>query len=153
MKNQFSLGVAGAVVRQDKLLLVHHNYGDYKWVLPGGHVQLEELPVEAAIREIYEETKIEVEVHGLVSCRSRVDYRGNDTCFIFYMTPLSNQNPQPDGHEIDRAGYFTLEEIEVMEDLWEWPRWLARRILKNKHVLFLNQGDPEGQERKYQAFF
>lgn len=152
MKNVFTLGAAGAVVRGDRLLLVHHNYGDYKWVLPGGHVRFDELPIETAVREVHEETSIEVTVQGLISVRNRVDYRGNDTCFIFAMTPLDDRDPIPDGKEIDLAGYFTLQEMETMENLWRWPIWIARKIFQEERTLFLNRGDPQEMQRKYQAF-
>ena len=42
-----------------KFLLVHHKKLGV-WVQPGGHVELNESPEEAAIREVYEETGINV---------------------------------------------------------------------------------------------
>ena len=39
------------------MLLIHHK-GLGKWLPPGGHIEENEVPHEAAIREVYEETGI-----------------------------------------------------------------------------------------------
>lgn len=44
-----------------KLLMVHHRKLD-KWAAPGGHVEPDETPAEAALREVYEETGIDAEI-------------------------------------------------------------------------------------------
>lgn len=40
-----------------KMLLIHHK-GLNKWLPPGGHIEDDEVPHEAAIREVYEETGV-----------------------------------------------------------------------------------------------
>ena len=49
----------GYTVNKDrtKMLLIHHKGLD-KWLPPGGHIEENEVPHEAAIREVYEETGI-----------------------------------------------------------------------------------------------
>jgi 8-oxo-dGTP pyrophosphatase MutT (NUDIX family) len=44
----------------DEVLLVRSWFGHQKWSLPGGGIQRVEKPVEAAVRETYEETGIRV---------------------------------------------------------------------------------------------
>lgn len=47
------------IVQDDcTLLLLHRKLG--KWFPPGGHIDAHELPHEAAVREVYEETGFEV---------------------------------------------------------------------------------------------
>lgn len=46
-----------------KILLVKHKKFK-KWVQPGGHIEHGEVPEEAAIREVYEETGIKVKLLG-----------------------------------------------------------------------------------------
>lgn len=43
------------IVRRDKVLLLHHKKIG-KWLQPGGHIELDEDPLEALLREILEET-------------------------------------------------------------------------------------------------
>ncbi len=42
-----------------KILLVHHKKYN-KWIQPGGHVEKHENPMEAAVREVEEETGIDI---------------------------------------------------------------------------------------------
>ncbi|QWE21105.1 NUDIX hydrolase [Polynucleobacter sp. AP-Kolm-20A-A1] len=46
---------SGLAIQDDKVLLIFHPYIK-RWLQPGGHVDDGESPVEAAIREVYEET-------------------------------------------------------------------------------------------------
>jgi 8-oxo-dGTP pyrophosphatase MutT (NUDIX family) len=52
---------SGLVLHQEHVLLVHHKRIG-AWLPPGGHIEDRELPHEAAVREIYEETGVQVEV-------------------------------------------------------------------------------------------
>jgi 8-oxo-dGTP pyrophosphatase MutT (NUDIX family) len=55
--------VAVFVVQDGKVLLVHHRELD-QWLPAGGHVELEEDPETAALREVKEETGLAVELAG-----------------------------------------------------------------------------------------
>jgi 8-oxo-dGTP pyrophosphatase MutT (NUDIX family) len=55
--------VAIFVVHQDKVLLIHHRNLD-KWLPLGGHIELDEDPETAALREAKEESGLEVELLG-----------------------------------------------------------------------------------------
>jgi 8-oxo-dGTP pyrophosphatase MutT (NUDIX family) len=55
--------VAIFVVRDDKVLLIHHRQLD-KWLPLGGHIELDEDPEQAALREAREESGFEVELIG-----------------------------------------------------------------------------------------
>jgi 8-oxo-dGTP pyrophosphatase MutT (NUDIX family) len=48
---------SGLVIKDAKALLIFHPYIT-QWFQPGGHIDDCELPIEAAIREVYEETGI-----------------------------------------------------------------------------------------------
>jgi 8-oxo-dGTP pyrophosphatase MutT (NUDIX family) len=55
--------VAIFVVHDQKILLIHHRKLD-KWLPLGGHVELDEDPEQAALREAKEESGFEVELIG-----------------------------------------------------------------------------------------
>lgn len=55
--------VATFVVADAKVLLLHHKKLQ-RWLPPGGHIEPNELPDEAAVREVYEEAGIRVELVG-----------------------------------------------------------------------------------------
>ena len=49
---------------------MHHKKLDV-WLYPGGHVEDTETPDEALVREVKEETGLDIEI-GRASCRERV---------------------------------------------------------------------------------
>lgn len=55
--------VAIFVVYDEKVLLVHHRKLD-KWLPLGGHIELDEDPEQAALREAKEESGLEIELLG-----------------------------------------------------------------------------------------
>ena len=55
--------VAIFVVQDSRVLLIHHRKLD-KWLPLGGHIELEEDPEQAALRETREESGLEVELIG-----------------------------------------------------------------------------------------
>lgn len=55
--------VAIFVVRDAKILLIHHRKLD-KWLPLGGHIELDEDPEQAALREAKEESGLDVELLG-----------------------------------------------------------------------------------------
>jgi 8-oxo-dGTP pyrophosphatase MutT (NUDIX family) len=55
--------VAVFVVHDGKILLIHHRQLD-KWLPLGGHIELDEDPEQAALREAKEESGLDVELLG-----------------------------------------------------------------------------------------
>lgn len=53
--------VTGYVVRDGKTLLIRHKKLQM-WLAPGGHIDANELPDDAALREIFEETGLRAEI-------------------------------------------------------------------------------------------
>ena len=51
------------VVYRDKVLLRLHDKRNI-WLMPGGHVELNEVPEQAAVREVYEEVGLEVKLYN-----------------------------------------------------------------------------------------
>jgi 8-oxo-dGTP pyrophosphatase MutT (NUDIX family) len=60
---QIDFTVAIFVVHQGKVLLIHHRNLN-KWLPLGGHIELDEDPETAALREAKEESGLEVELLG-----------------------------------------------------------------------------------------
>jgi 8-oxo-dGTP pyrophosphatase MutT (NUDIX family) len=53
---------SGIVVKDNKILMIYHPFLK-KWLQPGGHVEAGETPIEAAIREVLEETGLQTKLH------------------------------------------------------------------------------------------
>lgn len=68
------IGVGGIIFQKDKVLLVKRGKEPAlgKWSIPGGVVRVGETLKEAVIREVYEETHLEVEVLALAKVIERI---------------------------------------------------------------------------------
>ncbi|MDD2435497.1 MAG: NUDIX hydrolase [Bacilli bacterium] len=110
-----------------KILLVKHPKFN-KWVQPGGHIEDDETPEEAALRETYEETGVRVKLLG-----ERFP-REND--FIKPLGIQKNRNKLGDIHiDIIYAGLpLTKDEIEFDPGESKEIGWFSRNELENINV-------------------
>jgi hypothetical protein len=74
-------------------------------------------------------------VVGVLGIRSRYNPdTGNSIYIVLLMRPIAGE-PTPDMVEVDRAGYFSLEEIEALEQVPPINLEVARRALAADHRL------------------
>ena len=116
-KKSWQVAAAAAIVYGGRVLMVRQAYGDGlgRWTLPGGMARHDERLDETAIREVCEETGIVAQVTDLIALRTRYTSRGSAVHAVFRMQLVSGQ-PVPDGTEVDRAGFFTAQEVSDMGD-------------------------------------
>ena len=108
-------------------------------------IEPDETIEQAVVREVQEEAGVKAEVEAVLGLRSRYDPdSGNGVYIILLLRPVSGE-PTADNHEVDHAGYFTLEQIRGLNPLppvnWEIAqRVLApdRRLLYPKPLANLN---------------
>src|SRR5919109_4040139 len=127
----YNVGVGGAVVRDGRLLLVRRasRRGRGNWQVPGGFIEPDETIEQAVIREVAEEAGVTAEVEGILGLRNRWHPDvGNSLYIVLLLRPLSGE-PKPDGKEVDRAGYFTLEEIRALNQVPAVNLEIAHRAL------------------------
>lgn len=127
----YNIGVGGAVVRDGRLLLVRRasRRGRGNWQLPGGFIEPDETIEQGVVREVLEESSVTAAVEGVLGLRNRYDPElGNGIYVVLLLRPVSGE-PQADGHEVDRAEFFTLDQIRELKPLppvnWE----IAQRVL------------------------
>lgn len=127
----YNVGVGGAVVQDGRLLLVRRasRRGRGNWQVPGGFIEPDETIEQAVVREVAEEAGITAEVEGILGVRNRCDPDvGNSLYIVLLLRPLSGE-PTPDGKEVDQAGYFTLDEIRVLDQVPPINLEIAQRAL------------------------
>lgn len=160
MEKHFTSSV---IVMQDErfLLLWHRKLNT--WLYPGGHIEVNETPDEAALREVKEETGLTVsfidcgdffynseEVHSLVhpyTILEEIVKDKNGTHIhidIVYLAKVScNNNIVLNKQESQRYGWFSLSDIETMSLLPNLKALLKKVgfafFKKNTYKLFNNE--------------
>jgi len=114
------------VVNNDAVLLrMHEKYN--MWLAPGGHVELDEDFVEAALREAKEETGLEVKLIGQITDtedelgrelliprfinRHRVSPTHEHISFIYFGTSDTRELNPAEGESTEGMKWFTREEL------------------------------------------
>lgn len=106
-----------------KILLVKHHLWD-KWVQPGGHIEDDETPEEAAVREVFEETGVKVSLIGErfpreddmirplgIQC-NRKDNGDKHIDIIYAATPNNTEVELVISNESYDIGWFSRRELE-----------------------------------------
>ena len=131
----YNVGVGGAVVSDGRLLLVRRagRRGHGNWQIPGGFVEQNETMELAVVREVEEEAGVTAAVQGVLGIRNRYDEDGGNSLYIVMLLNPQSGEPNPDMKEVDRAEYFSLDEIQVLEQISPVNIEVAKRALVQDH--------------------
>ncbi len=145
LNNNWNCSVGGVVLNEDKILLVRHTYGaaKNKFLIPGGYIQNNEMPEQAVIREVLEETGIITKVNSLLGVR----FTQKDWYAIFKLDYISGE-PTSDNNENDFAVFIDLKEALIRDDVTELTKLIIDSILNNTNSILLNDYFPTSKTRK-----
>ncbi|MBI3964273.1 MAG: NUDIX hydrolase [Chloroflexi bacterium] len=135
-----NIGIGGVVKRRGKILLIRraHDPGKGRWTIPGGYVEADEVFTTTIAREVKEEAGIDTVPDGVVGLRHRVDGGGSDLYLVCLLRPVDpNQQPEPDGVEVDRAGFYSLSEMVDLPNLAQFTHAIARVALGRRRAFGL----------------
>lgn len=128
---------AFVINKDNKILLIWHKKFN-KYIQPGGHINEGESPIDAAIREVLEETHINIKiVDDKPFCIG--DYYNNVGHQIDYQFIAFAENEKiRKNDESFKAGWFSLDEldtIDVVDDLKEKVKCVLESV-KYREVLW-----------------
>lgn len=117
---------AGALVTNvaGRLLLVQRDHDPWhgRWDIPGGFCEVDELPAATAVREVQEETGLDVEITGLLGMwldgyPDPADERGQVTlnCYFDAVVVGGEERPQPG--EVARLGWFERDALPADDEI------------------------------------
>ena len=117
------------IINENKVLLVRQNKGH--WEFPKGHVEGNETEKETAIREVKEETNLDV---GIVSDeRYIIEYvtdKGRDKQVVYFIAKCISGELMRQECEIQTLGWFDFD--EALETLtYENTKKLFEKVLRD----------------------
>ncbi|KGP73419.1 NUDIX hydrolase [Pontibacillus yanchengensis] len=113
------LGAAGVMVLNEKKeILLMKRKEDKHWCIPGGIVEMGKRVEEAAIREVYEETKLHIHNMELFNVYSgeqqhHIYPNGDEVYFVNVVFTSSSYTgvPLADDVESEQVGFFNINEL------------------------------------------
>lgn len=125
-------GVGGVLLNESGEVLLMRRADTEQWALPTGSVERCESVEEAVIREIFEETGLEVVISSMTGVYSHPDQqvfsypRGNSVHYvtICFRCSIEQGEPDADNDEALDVGFFSLGELPS-DILTMHPQWMA----------------------------
>jgi ADP-ribose pyrophosphatase YjhB (NUDIX family) len=104
-----------AVVLADddgRVLLLRRAYTPYDWVLPGGGAEADESPTATALREVREETGLEVELERLTGVYYHADHAAGEFIhFVFRGRLPDGADIRPQATEVAEWAFFAPDSL------------------------------------------
>jgi ADP-ribose pyrophosphatase YjhB (NUDIX family) len=111
------LCVGAVVLRGQELLLVRRARGPGfgRWSLPGGRVEVGETLAEAVVREVAEETGLEVVCGEALGWVERISDRDHFVIIDFRAVPTAPGAPLTAGDDAAEVAWVPLDEVTGMD--------------------------------------
>ncbi|NQU99054.1 NUDIX hydrolase [Candidatus Woesearchaeota archaeon] len=111
------VGAAVLVEHEGKLLLGERNKVNANglWIIPGGGVDFGETLEEAAIREIKEETNLDVDIVKFLCWKEIINVPGNYHGMVFFfLAKAKNLNELEAKEDLSEVKFFSVDEIKEL---------------------------------------
>ncbi len=107
MQARFSIGVFGIIFDAEGRVLLCHRTDKDLWNLPGGQLETGEVPWAGVVREVREETGLEVRVTKLLGVYSKANK--DEIVFSFLCEVVGGETELND--EADKIEYFAVDSL------------------------------------------
>ena len=119
------------MIENGKALLIQRGINPNRgaWQIPGGDVEADEEIIDAMEREVLEEAGIVAKVSDVIGVRHAL---GTPTAniYVVFRLDLVSGEPRHDGDETLDAGFFSMDEIDGIEQVQGFSLWSIRRALE-----------------------
>ena len=121
------VAVGAVAVWDDALLLVRRGRGPAQgeWSVPGGHVERGEPVAVAVVREVHEETGLDVVVDEFLGWVERIDTDHHFVILDFAVSPLDPAQPVVTGDDAAEARWVPLADVadlRLVDGLYDFLR-------------------------------
>jgi len=100
------------IVTNEYLLVKGKQSGKYSF--PKGHIEANETPIECILRELYEETGINITSVSSSHLVAKEIVRSRIGTYIYFETSENQEISTNDKNEIEEAGWYPLSKIRSM---------------------------------------
>jgi ADP-ribose pyrophosphatase YjhB (NUDIX family) len=127
-----AIGVGALVLRDDCVLLVERGIPPVgRWTLPSGWIEQDDTLASAVVRELKEETGLDVTPVGLICVRNIPSPARNDLYVCFLCEADPDVEPVPDGEETTQARFVHPREFDSL-DLSPFTRYVIEQYKRQK---------------------
>ncbi len=116
--------VGAVVVDEDRLLMIRRGHGPAagEWSVPGGRVERGELMVEALVREVLEETGLEIVVDDYIGYVERISDDAHFVIHDFHATAFDTEplRAGDDAEEVMWVDLPAVADLNLVEGLAEF---------------------------------
>ncbi|EEK72267.1 MutT/NUDIX [Bacillus mycoides] len=140
MENVMQVRVTGILIEDEKVLLVKQRVANRNWSLPGGRVENGETLEEAMIREMREETGLEVKIKRLLYVCDKPDAIPSLLHITFLLERIAGEIKLP-SNEFDLNPIHDVQMVAI-EELSRYG--FSEKFIKLASEKFLNAGSYQG---------
>lgn len=140
MENVMQVRVTGILIEDEKVLLVKQKVANRDWSLPGGRVENGETLEEAMIREMKEETGLDVKVKNLLYVCDKPDALPSLLHITFLLERIEGEITLP-SNEFDHNPIQDVQMVRI-EELSSYG--FSEKFTKLASEKFLNAGSYQG---------
>ncbi|HDR7323123.1 MULTISPECIES: NUDIX hydrolase [Bacillus cereus group] len=140
MENVMQVRVTGILIESEKVLLVKQKVANRDWSLPGGRVENGETLEEAMIREMKEETGLDVKVKNLLYVCDKPDALPFLLHITFLLERMEGEITLP-SNEFDHNPIQDVQMVRI-EELSSYG--FSEKFTKLASEKFLNAGSYQG---------
>ena len=104
-----------AIVQDNKIFLIKHSEvksGRSYWVLPGGGIEADETEEECVLREVREETNLEVEIKRLLADEPRPTDSVYQSFKTYFCEPIRGKASPGYEPEPEVAGFYSITDVK-----------------------------------------
>lgn len=136
--------ITGCVIQDNnRILMVQEGQGVEKelWNIPSGRLENKEKILNAAIREVEEETGYKISISGLLGVYNFISINDDQVIMFCYIGEVVGGSLRYDNNEIINVKWLSFDEIAELSDNKLRTHTLIRKIisdLKNKSTLPLD---------------
>lgn len=116
--DKFAVSVKGVVRSEGKILFLKNEHNS--WDFPGGKLTLNENINDTLIREIKEETNLEVKIKKLIYAENHL-FNNQKILVVIFDTEIICENPIKISYEHTNYDFFDLQSIKT-----QVPEWVTK---------------------------